>query len=122
MQSTAQYQTYSYCLYVYNILNTSSITIPILNLTTNTATQAHSLRLFYSPIISTTRNVSIMGSITSSGMRTSLLFWIFSVSREFRFSNAIAGRTLILQQKQIVVLSENIFTCVFAKTKSFKTP
>lgn len=51
------------------------------------------------PIISTTLNVSITGSITSSGIRTSLLFWMFNVSREFKFSKAIAGNTLMLYNK-----------------------
>lgn len=54
----------------------------------------------YLPTISTTRNVSIIGSITSSGIRVSLLFWIFSVSREFKFSNADAGSTEMLGKKQ----------------------
>lgn len=55
----------------------------------------------YSPIISTTRNVSTMGSITSDGMRVSLLFWMFSVSRELRFSNTMLGRVLMLVNEKI---------------------
>lgn len=49
-----------------------------------------------SPIISTTRNVSITGSIISSGMRTNLLFCKCNCSSEFKFSKAMAGRTLML--------------------------
>lgn len=49
------------------------------------------------PTISTTRNVSMIGSITSSGIRDNLLFWMFNVSSEFRFSNDEAGNTDILK-------------------------
>lgn len=48
------------------------------------------------PIISTTLKVSIIGSMTSSGIRDSLLFCMLSVSNELRFSNANAGRDLML--------------------------
>lgn len=41
----------------------------------------------------------MMGSIMSSGIRTNLLFCMFSVSREFRFSNAMAGNILMLTGK-----------------------
>lgn len=51
----------------------------------------------YSPTMSTTRNVSIIGSITSSGIRVSLLFCMFNVSNEFKFSNASAGSTSMLK-------------------------
>lgn len=47
--------------------------------------------------MSTTRNVSMIGSITSSGIRVSLLFWMFNVSSEFKFSNAEAGKTDMLR-------------------------
>lgn len=53
----------------------------------------------YSPTMSTTRNVSMIGSMTSSGIRVSLLFWMFNVSSEFKFSNADAGNTDILKIK-----------------------
>lgn len=46
--------------------------------------------------MSTTRSVSMIGSITSSDIRDNLLFWIFNVSNEFKFSNADAGNTEIL--------------------------
>lgn len=49
--------------------------------------------------MSTTRSVSMIGSITSSDIRDSLLFWIFNVSNEFKFSNADAGNTEILINK-----------------------
>lgn len=60
---------------------------------------ASKILYFYLPIISTTRNVSMIGSITSSGMRVNLLFCMFNVSSEFKFSNAIAGNTLMLFEK-----------------------
>lgn len=50
----------------------------------------------YVPIISTTRNVSSIGSIISSGICCSLLFCRFSVSREFRLSKPIVGSWWIL--------------------------
>lgn len=46
--------------------------------------------------MSTTRNVSIIGSITSSDIVVSLLFWMLRVSNEFKFSKAIAGKDLML--------------------------
>lgn len=55
---------------------------------------------WYSPTMSTTRNVSIIGSITSSGIRDNLLFWMFNVSNELRFSNASAGSTSMLKWKR----------------------
>jgi len=51
------------------------------------------------PIMSTTRSVSITGSIISSGMRASLLFCMLNVSNEFKFSNAIAGMDLMLPKR-----------------------
>lgn len=50
--------------------------------------------------MSTTRSVSIMGSITSSGIRVNLLFCMFNVSNEFKFSNASAGSASILKFQQ----------------------
>lgn len=50
--------------------------------------------------MSTTRNVSIIGSMTSSGILTSLLFWMLSVSNEFKFSKAIAGKLLMLRDER----------------------
>lgn len=49
------------------------------------------------PTISTTRNVSIIGSIISSGIRDNLLFWIFNVSNELRFSKDDAGKADMLK-------------------------
>lgn len=59
--------------------------------------RAKKLREKNLPTISTTRNVSMIGSITSSGIRDNLLFWMFNVSSEFRFSNDEAGNTDILE-------------------------
>lgn len=44
------------------------------------------------------RSVSMTGSMVSWGMRCNLLFCIFRVSSELRFSNKVLGRTLMLQQ------------------------
>lgn len=49
--------------------------------------------------MSTTRKVSIIGSITSSGIRVNLLFWMFNVSKEFKFSNDDAGNTEMLTKR-----------------------
>lgn len=54
------------------------------------------------PTMSTTRKVSMIGSITSSGIRVSLLFWMFNVSSEFKFSNDEAGNTEMLIKNIIV--------------------
>lgn len=43
----------------------------------------------------------MIGSITSSGIFVSLLFWMFNVSSEFKFSNADAGNTDILEMNEI---------------------
>lgn len=53
-------------------------------------------------MMSTTLRVSIIGSITSSGILVSLLFWMLSVSKEFKFSNAIAGKVLMLCETEII--------------------
>lgn len=56
--------------------------------------------LYYSPTMSTTRKVSRIGSITSPGIFVNLLFWMFNVSSEFRFSNDDCGNTSILDTEK----------------------
>lgn len=50
------------------------------------------------PVISIWRRVSMIFSVTSSGMCTSLLFCRLRVSSELRFSNTRGGSTLILEK------------------------
>ena len=56
------------------------------------------------PVISTTLRVSNRGSIISRDIDVSLLFCKFIVSNELRFSNIMAGRTLMLKKICLMVL------------------
>lgn len=52
------------------------------------------------PIISITVAVSTIASSASSGTRVSLLFCRFNISKEFKFSKAIIGKVLMLNENE----------------------
>lgn len=58
------------------------------------------------PVISIILSVSMTCSIISCWIRVNLLFWIFKVSSEFKFSNIMLGNTLILKE---IILKNLLF-------------